>query len=181
MSVTGEALGATGRKRTSISAHSNLDIRSEKSSAGHVPMDNRQGLAVGSCVNQATGRAEPQEAIQLVEELPRENRVTLVADRGYDRKELIQKLPDYKVTPYIACKKNSIIDACTTRHPGYAISQNKRKRMEKIIGWLKTVAGLRKTHCRGYGRKLRRAQQFNREHDTNCTTCGAWGGMGAAL
>ena len=99
-------------------------------------MDNRQGLAVGSCVNQATGRAEPQAAIQLVEELPGENRVTLGAEKGYDREEFIQKLRDNKVTPYIAGKENGIIDARTTRHPSYAISQNKRKRIEEIIRWL---------------------------------------------
>ena len=115
-------------------------------------MDNREGLAVGSCVNQATGRAEPQAAIQMVAELPGFGRVTLGADKGYDRREFIQELRDHKVTPHIACKQNSIIDARTTRHPGYLISQNKRKRIEEIFGWLKTVAGLRKTRHRGVAR-----------------------------
>ena len=115
-------------------------------------MDNREGLAVGSCVNQATRRAEPQAAIQMVAELPGFGRVTLGADKGYDRREFIQELRDHKVTPHIACKQNSIIDARTTRHPGYLISQNKRKRIEEIFGWLKTVAGLRKTRHRGVAR-----------------------------
>jgi hypothetical protein len=56
---------------------------------------------------------------------------------------------DHKVTPHIAGKENSVIDARTTPHPGYVISQNKRKRVEEIFGWLKTVAGLHKTHHRG--------------------------------
>jgi transposase len=120
--------------------------------AGHVLMENREGLAVGACVNQATGRAEPQAALQLVEEIAGWGRVTLGADKGYDRKQFIQELRDHQVTPHIACKANSSIDARTTRHPGYAISQNKRKRIEEIFGWLKTVAGLRKTRHRGIAR-----------------------------
>jgi hypothetical protein len=56
------------------------------------------------------------------------------------------------VTPHLACKPTSIIDARTTRHPGYALSQQKRKRIEEIYGWLKTVAGLRKTRHRGVPR-----------------------------
>jgi transposase len=120
--------------------------------AGHVLMDNREGLAVGGCVNQATGRAEPHAAIQMVEEIPGSGRITLGADKGYDRKEFIQELRDHNVTPHIACKASSIIDARTTRHPGYALSQTKRKRIEEIFGWLKTVAGLRKTRHRGVAR-----------------------------
>jgi hypothetical protein len=58
--------------------------------AAHTLMDNREGLAVGGCVNQATGRAEPQAALQLVEEIPGWGRVTLGTDKGYDRKEFIR-------------------------------------------------------------------------------------------
>jgi hypothetical protein len=120
--------------------------------AGHVLMENRQGLAVDGCVTQATGRAEPEAALTMVEELPGWGRVTLGADKGYDRKEFIQELREHQVTPHLACKPNSIIDARTTSHWGYAISQRKRKRIEEIFGWLKTVAGLRKTRHRGVAR-----------------------------
>jgi transposase len=120
--------------------------------AGHVLMDNREGLAVGTCLNQPSGRAEPEAALELVEEIAGCGRVTLGADKGYDRKEFIQELRDHQVTPHIACKVTSIIDARTTRHPGYLISQRKRKRIEEIFGWLKTVAGLRKTRHRGVAR-----------------------------
>jgi len=120
--------------------------------AGHVLMDNREGLAVGGCVNQATGRAEPEAALELVETIPGWGRVTVGADKGYDRREFIQELREHQVTPHLACKPNSIIDARTTRHPGYAISQRKRKRIEEIFGWLKTVAGLRKARHRGVAR-----------------------------
>jgi len=120
--------------------------------AGHVLMDNRQGLAVKGCVTQASGRAEPEAALKLVERIPSWERITVGADKGYDRKEFIQELRDHRVTPHIARKAGSIIDARTTRHPGYAISQQKRKRIEEIFGWLKTMGGLRKTHHRGVAR-----------------------------
>lgn len=120
--------------------------------AAHVLMENRHGLAVNCCVTQATGRAEPEAALTMVEQLPGWHRVTLGADKGYDRKELVQELREHRVTPHFARKETSIIDQRTTRHPGYAISQRKRKRVEEIFGWLKTVGGLRKTRHRGVAR-----------------------------
>jgi transposase len=117
--------------------------------AGHVLMENRNGLAVDGCVTQATGRAEVEAAIEMVEGIEGWGRVTLGADKGYDRKEFVLELREHQVTPHIARKPTTIIDARTTRHPGYAISQQKRKRIEEIYGWLKTVAGLRKTRHRG--------------------------------
>src|SRR5215468_84684 len=117
--------------------------------AGHVLMENRNGLAVDGCVTQATGRAEVEAAIGLVESIEGWKRVTLGADKGYDRKEFVLQLREHQVTPHLARKPTSIIDARTTRHSGYALSQQKRKRVEEIYGWLKTVAGLRKTRHRG--------------------------------
>ena len=125
---------------------------SKLSYAGHVLMENRHGLAVNGCVTQATGRAEPQAAVAMAEQIPGWRRVTLGADKGYDRKELVQELREHRVTPHFACKQSSIIDQRTTRHAGYAISQRKRKRVEEIFGWLKTVGGLRKTRHRGLAR-----------------------------
>jgi transposase len=125
---------------------------SKLSYAGHVLMENRHGLAVNGCVTQATGRAEPQAAVAMVEQVPGWGRITLGADKGYDTKEFVRQLRDRLVTPHIARKQTSIIDERTTRHPGYAISQRKRKRVEEIFGWLKTVGGLRKTRHRGVDR-----------------------------
>jgi len=119
---------------------------------GHVLMENRHGLAVNCCLTQATGRAEPEAALAMVEQIPGWQRVTLGADKGYDRKALIQEMRDHQVTPHFACKPTSIIDQRTTRHPGYALSQRKRKRIEEIFGWLKTVGGLSKTRHRGVAR-----------------------------
>jgi transposase len=117
--------------------------------AGHVLMENRNGLALEGCVTQATGRAEVEAAIEMVEAIKGWGRVTLGADKGYDRKEFVVQLREHQVTPHIARKPTSMIDARTTRHRGYAISQQKRKRIEEIYGWLKTVGGLRKTRHRG--------------------------------
>ena len=117
--------------------------------AGHVLMENRNAIAVNGCVTLAEGRAEPEGAVAMVEEIPGQHRITLGGDKGYDSKEFVQELRDHGVTPHLACKQTSIIDERTTRHPGYLISQQKRKRIEEIFGWLKTVAGLRKTRHRG--------------------------------
>jgi transposase len=120
--------------------------------AGHVLMENRNGIAVNGCVTQATGRAEPQAAMAMVETIPGWHRITLGADKGYDTKQFVEELRDHQVTPHLARKSTTIIDERTTRHPGYLISQQKRKRIEEIFGWLKTVAGLRKTRHRGVAR-----------------------------
>jgi transposase len=116
--------------------------------AGHVLMENRHGLAVDCCVTQATGRAEPEAALAMVAQIPGWQRITLGADKGYDRKDLVQAMREHRVTPHFARKPTSIIDQRTTRHPGYVASQRKRKRVEEIFGWVKTIGGLRKTrHC----------------------------------
>jgi transposase len=120
--------------------------------AGHVLMENRNGLAVNACVNLAEGRAEVEAAVAMVEEISGQHHVTLGGDKNYDTKEFVQEMRDHQVTPHVACKPTTIIDARTTRHPGYAISQQKRKRVEEIFGWLKTVGGLRKTRHRGLER-----------------------------
>jgi len=59
------------------------------------------------------------------------------------------------VTPHVAqndTNRASAIDGRTTRHPGYAVSLQKRKRIEEVFGWMKTVAGMRKTRHRGTAR-----------------------------
>jgi len=120
--------------------------------AGHVLMENRNGIAVNGCVTVADGRAEVEAAVAMVEEIPGQHRVSLGGDKNYDTKEFVQEMHDHQVTPHLALKATTIIDARTTRHPGYAISQQKRKRVEEIFGWLKTVGGLRKTRHRGVER-----------------------------
>jgi hypothetical protein len=120
--------------------------------AGHVQMDNRHGLVVNTRLTQASGKAEPTAALAMAAEIAGQRRVTLGADKGYDQKELVRALREYRVTPHVAQKVNSAIDRRSTRHPGYQLSQWRRKRVEEIFGWLKTVAGLRKTRHRGIAR-----------------------------
>jgi transposase len=120
--------------------------------AGHVEMDNRHGLVVNTRLTQASGRAEPEAALAMVEEIAGFGRVTLGADKGYDQKEFVLGLREHGVTPHVAQKPHSAIDGRTTRHPGYRLSQWRRKRVEEIFGWLKTIAGLRKTRHRGVAR-----------------------------
>ena len=117
---------------------------------GHVLMDNRHGLAVGGKVTQATSFAEREAAIDLLAQTPGGGRATLGADKAYDVHEFVETLRFLRVTPHIAAKaKYGTIDGRTTRHPGYAVSQRKRKLVEQVFGWLKTVGLMRKTRHRG--------------------------------
>jgi len=122
--------------------------------AGHVLMDNRHGLAVDVRLTPATGRSEPEAALDMVIELPGMKRRTLGADKAYDIRSFVELLRVIKTTPHIAGKNASysMIDARTTRHPGYEISQRKRKCVEEIFGWMKTIGLMRKTRHRGLER-----------------------------
>jgi IS5 family transposase len=122
---------------------------------GHVLMENRNGLAVNVAVLQATGTAERDAALEMVVDIPNLGRVTLGGDKNYDTADLVEALRELNITPHVAqndTHRRSAIDARTTRHPGYAISQQKRKRVEEIFGWLKTVGGLGKLRHRGVER-----------------------------
>jgi transposase len=119
---------------------------------GHVLMENRNGLAVGGCVLPASGHAERAAALDLLGALDRVNRVTLGADKGYDTRDFVAAVRLLGVTPHVAqntTHRASAIDGRGTRHPGYAVSQRRRKRVEEIFGWLKTVGLMRKTRHRG--------------------------------
>jgi transposase len=117
--------------------------------AGHVLMENRQGLVVDVRVTQASGNAERDAALDMLQMLPGSQHRTVGADKGYDTKDFIWECRDLGITPHVAQRQRSAIDARTTRHPGYPLSQRVRKRVEEIFGWLKTVAGGRKLRYRG--------------------------------
>ena len=118
--------------------------------AGHLMIENRNGLVVSTLVNHATGNAERDGASALVSEIPGSHRITVGADKGYDRADVITDLGAMNVTVHAAQrKKGSAIDGRTTRHPGYAISQVIRKRVEEPFGWGKVIGGLHKLHHRG--------------------------------
>jgi transposase len=123
---------------------------------GHVLMENRSGLVVSCRLTQATGTAEREAALEMVGELPGSHRVTVGCDKGYDAYDFVEGLRALGATPHVAQSisrsRGSCIDRRTTRHPGYAASQMVRKRIEEAFGWIKTVAGLRKTRHRGLAR-----------------------------
>ena len=119
---------------------------------GHALMENRYGFVVQAELGLADGYAERAAAITMIERHSpgSERRLTLGADKGYDAAEFVGELRRMCVTPHIAAKaKGSAIDARTTRHAGYAISQKKRKQVEEPFGWGKTVGQIAKTMLRG--------------------------------
>jgi transposase len=119
---------------------------------GHVLMENRHGLIITPRLTAATGTAERDTAADMVGKIPGRQRITVGGDKAYDTQEFVQSLRALKATPHVAQNnkgRKSAIDGRTTRHPGYAVSQRLRKRVEEIFGWMKTVGNLRKTRHRG--------------------------------
>jgi transposase len=120
---------------------------------GNLLVENRNGLIVTTEVFQANGTAERDAALVMLEQIPGETRVTVGADKAYDTKDFVAECRNLNVTPHVAqnVRRNggSAVDARTTRHAGYAISQRKRKRIEESFGWLKTIALMRKVRHRG--------------------------------
>jgi transposase len=122
---------------------------------GHALMENCHGLFVDTRLTRVSGHAERLAALEMIE--PRADQrdgITLGGDRGFDAADFVMELREINVTPHIAqnTSRRSAIDGRTTRHPGYAVSQRIRKRIEEGFGWMKTIAGLKKTKYRGIGR-----------------------------
>jgi transposase len=120
--------------------------------SGHVLMENRNGLVADVEVLQANGTAERDAALVMIEAIPSDHRVTVAADKAYDTKEFVAETRKMNATPHVAQNskgRKSAIDGRTTRHAGYAVSQQRRKRVEEIFGWMKTVGGIRKLRHRG--------------------------------
>jgi transposase len=153
-----------GEKRSNATHQSTTDpdaqlIRKSRGQAailgyrGHVLMENRHGLVVQARATQVVGAAEPETALALATAIPGNHRATLGGDKGYDTAAFVTGCRDLAITPHVAQNVNghrgSAIDGRTTRHPGYAVSQRYRKRVEEVFGWLKTIGQLRKLHHRG--------------------------------
>jgi IS5 family transposase len=119
----------------------------------HGLMENRSGLIVDARLTRVSGHAERLAALEMVQNVADHPCViTLGADRGYDAADFVEELRTLNVRPHVAQNtsgRRSAIDKRTTRHPGYGKSQRLRKRIEEAFGWIKTVAGLRKTKLRG--------------------------------
>jgi len=128
---------------------------SKLSYLGHVVMENRHGLVVDCEVTHADGYGERDAGRELMGRIIRKPRVTLGADKGYDTADFIANMRDLGVTPHVAqntSRRKSAIDARTTRHPGYRLSQVVRKTVEHPFGWLKAAAGMWQVKVRGKAR-----------------------------
>jgi len=153
-----------GEKRSNETHESttDADARLARKSGGHeaklaycgnVLIENRNGLVVDTELLQCSGTAERDAAMLMAERIEGDERVTLAADKGYDTKDFVKEMRHMNVTPHVSQNERrpggSAIDGRTTRHPGYKVSQQKRKRIEEVFGWLKTVGALRKMRLRG--------------------------------
>jgi transposase len=164
-----------GTKRSNTTHHSRTDpearlarksngTTAKMSYMGHALMENRHGLVVDVDLTKADGYAERAAAVRMLKRRRKERgdsrRWTLGGDKGYDTADFVEDMRTLKVTPHVAqnmAGRRSAIDARTTRYDGYDISQRKRKRVEEIFGWMKTVGGARKLRYIG---KKRNAMWF---------------------
>lgn len=156
-----------GEKRTNETHQSTTDPESrlykkskgseaKLSFMGHAMMENRNGIVVEARVTEANGTAERDAAMGMVVKLPGDRQRTLGADKGYDTNDFVAVMGALNVTPHVAQnterRGGSAIDGRTTRHAGYEASQKKRKLIEEVFGWLKTVGPIRRPHFRGLRR-----------------------------
>ncbi len=115
--------------------------------AGHVLMENRNGLVVDIRVTEASGYAERESGLEMLKKVARRG-VTVGGDKGFDTKAFVKGCREMGITPHVAQNihtySRSAIDGRTVRQVGYAVSQRLRKRIEEAFGWIKTVGGGRK-------------------------------------
>lgn len=153
-----------GEKRSSETHESSTDAdaklarkakgrEAKLSYSGSLLVENRNGLIMDAELLEANGRAERDAALMMLEQIPGDHRITVGGDKGFDTAEFVTECRHMNVTPHVARntgrRGGSAIDDRTTRHPGYAVSQRKRKRIEECFGWLKDIALLRKLKHRG--------------------------------
>jgi hypothetical protein len=122
---------------------------------GHTLMENRTGLIVQTEMTQADGHAERRAALDMIHRHSpgSTRRLTLGGDKAYDVEGFVDDLRKACVTPHVAQKaRSSAIDGRTTRYPGYAVSQKRRKKIEEPFGWAKTVGPMAQTMLRGVKR-----------------------------
>jgi len=157
-----------GEKRSNVTHQSTTDPEarlarkkgkeSALSYSAHALMENRHGLLVDFRIEEANGTAERTTALAMLrDEVVEGRRVTMAGDKGYDVRDFVANCRALGATPHVAqnivttekAHRRSAIDGRTTRHPGYAVSQVKRKLVEEIFGWCKTIGNFRKTRYKG--------------------------------
>ncbi len=171
-----QGTGSGGRKtrRDTHESKTDAEARLYKKSAagearpsylGQLVMENRNGLIVQPCVPLSGKREEPEAALAMMQKIVakvqakrgvREKReITVGADKAYQVKGFIEGLRKLGAVPHVAEYEKSLPQwpncwtASERNHFGFAISQANRKRIEKSFGWIKFIAGLRKTKFRG--------------------------------
>jgi hypothetical protein len=121
-----------------------------------VLMENRNGIIIDLRMGQASGRAECEQGLEMLQEIRGPRRITVAGDKGYDTAAFVASCRALNVTPHVAQNERrpggSALDLRTTSRPGYAVSQRVRKRVEEIFGWIKTVGNFRRTRYRGVER-----------------------------
>jgi IS5 family transposase len=110
---------------------------------GHVLMENRSGLPVAARVTDARPQGEWEAALEMAAACHRRKQITVAGDKAYDDAEFVRRARELGITPHVQKndheRHHSNLDGRTTRHPGYSISLQKRKRIEHIFAWLKTI------------------------------------------
>jgi Transposase DDE domain len=108
---------------------------------GNVLIENRNGLVVETQLEIAGGKAERDAALEMIDRIEGEHRITVAADKAYDTQDFVRQAREKSATPHVAQNSNrsggSAIDARTTRHSGYQVSQRRRK-------WKNSSGGLRR-------------------------------------
>jgi DDE family transposase len=119
---------------------------------GHVLIENRSCLVVDARTTLASGTAEREAAVAMIEAIPGQHRITVGCDKAYDTQDFVADMRGLGATPHVTQNdtgRRSAIDGRTTRHVGYQVSLLVRKRIEEAFGWMKTIGGQRKTRYRG--------------------------------
>jgi transposase len=156
-----------GEKRSNATHQSTTDPEARLAKKGkgkeaklafsqHALMENRHGLLVDLRIDEANGTAEVTNALEMLADNVKSARPTVAGDKGFDTKEFVMSTRYMSMTPHVAQNiggnRGSAIDARTTRHASYTVSQRLRKRVEEIFGWTKSVANFRRSRYKGRAR-----------------------------
>ena len=123
---------------------------------GHALTENGNGLVVDGDATQANSTAERDAASTLTQNL--KEGATLGADKGYDAASFVEGLKARKIMPHVAIQgvvsklgkvRGTAVPPDVAASEGYKISMRKRKRIEEVFGWGKTVGGLAQLKVRG--------------------------------
>ena len=144
------ATHASGTDPEAMMARKTRGSETKLAYRGHVLTENRNGLVVRARLTTAYGNAETHAALQMIESLPGGHRITVGGDKGYNNRMMVEECAGMNAAAHVAVKRDyNAVAPGLARRKGYQVSQRRRKRVEEVFGWMKTVALLRKTRHRG--------------------------------